>query len=327
MNSSPEASARDSSSVGSVRYETDRDPGSASLEATAYWRIGILAVLIVLLFRHEIYRLTYIWTKNGTWSHGWIVPLFSGYLLYTRRDQLLKTPVRTNWLGFLIMLGAMLMYAASIWPLKMGYPKTLAIVLLVLGVVLWLCGWKITRISLVPILYLLLALPLPDRLYVRATMPMRKLATKITTAGLNVTVPDIEAEPTGTTIVYLYHGETRKLNVAEACSGMRSLMGLTALGVALAFLGSRPNWQRILLILSCVPIAVFCNVIRVYITSMLQVHGYEEYARGSAHMMLGILTFMLAAGLFLLESYVLENLFIDEPEESPADPPPASAGA
>jgi len=225
------------------------------------------------------------------------------------------------------VLGALLVYAAAIWPLQMSYPKSLAIVALIFGVVLWLCGWKIARICLFPILYLLLALPLPDRLYVRATMPMRFLATRVTTVAIQATVPDLMAEPTGTTIVYLYNGKTGKLNVAEACSGMRSLMGLCAIGVALAFLGKRPYWQRIILVASCVPIAVVCNVLRVYITSMLQIHGHQDLAQGSAHTFLGILTFMLAAGLFLVETYVLSNLFIDEPEDADLGPEPAAAQA
>lgn len=287
---------------------------------TVCWRIGILALLIGLLFRHELYRLTYVWSNNGTWSHGWLVPLFSAYFLYTRRGRLLRTPVRTNLLGALVVLAGLAMYAVAIWPLTMGYPKSVAIVVLIFGIVLWLTGWRMTRVCLFPILYLLLALPLPERMYVRLTMPLRALATKVTTAALNASVPDLMAEPSGTVIVYLHQGQIGKLNVAEACSGMRSLMGLCALGVALAFLGRRPIWQRFLLMISCVPIAVFCNVIRVFITSLLQVYGHEELAQGSAHMMLGLLTFLLAASLFVLESYVLSNLFVEEPEDPGTEP-------
>ena len=77
-----------------------------------------------------------------------------------------------------------------------------------------------------------------------------------------------------------------QLNVEEACSGMRLMMAFVTLGVAMAYLRDRPAWQRIVMVLSCVPIAVFCNSIRVTTTGLLHVHGRQELAAGTAHQLL-----------------------------------------
>jgi exosortase len=224
-------------------------------------------------------------------------------------------------LGALVLVGALLLYFVSIWPLGMGYPKSLSLVLAIGGVVFWLCGWQVLKICAFPIAYLLLAMPLPEGIYVQLTMPLRMFATKVTTVLLQVAVPGLDVTPSGTVIDFLYMGEPGRLNVAEACSGMRSLIGLSALGVAIAFLTPRPAYQRLILLVACIPIGVFCNIIRVFITSLLQVFGQDELSRGTAHSLLGLVTFILALSLFSLLGYVMSNLFLDEPEDGAKDDP------
>jgi len=219
----------------------------------------------------------------------------------------------------LVLVAGLCLYFASIWPLKMGYPKSLSLIITIAGVVLWLCGWQILKVCFFPIVYLLFAMPLPDGIYVQLTMPLRMFATKATTILLQVTVPGLDVTPSGTVIDYLYRGEPGRLNVAEACSGMRSLIGLSALGVAIAFLSPRSTFQRIILLAACLPIGVFCNIIRVYITSLLQVFGQDELARGTAHSLLGLVTFIIALSLFSLLGYILSNLFVDDVEEHSQD--------
>ncbi|MGB2987212.1 MAG: exosortase/archaeosortase family protein, partial [Phycisphaerae bacterium] len=113
------------------------------------------------------------------------------------------------------------------------------------------------------------------------------------------------------------------LKVEEACSGMRSLMAFVTLGVAMAYLGERPTWQRIVMILTCLPIAVLCNTIRVTVTGLLIVTGHPELARGTAHQMLGILMFGIALGLFALVGTVVDHLFVEEPGDETGEPGPA----
>jgi exosortase/archaeosortase family protein len=101
---------------------------------------------------------------------------------------------------------------------------------------------------------------------------------------------------------------------------MRLIMAFCALGVAMAYLGDRPLWHRVIMVVCCVPIAVFCNMIRVFVTGVLSVYGTEnpklnEFAQGSAHELLGLMMLPIALGLFAFVGYVLKNLFVDEPRE------------
>jgi exosortase len=108
--------------------------------------------------------------------------------------------------------------------------------------------------------------------------------------------------------------------VEEACSGMRLLITIFTLGVAMAYLGDRPAWQRIVMVLVTIPIAIFCNVIRVTATGVAFVNGHNELASGTPHQVAGIVTLGIALGLIALVGYVLSHLFVDELEEDPAAP-------
>jgi exosortase len=106
--------------------------------------------------------------------------------------------------------------------------------------------------------------------------------------------------------------------VEEACSGMRLMMAFVTLGVAMAYLGDRPVWQRLVMVASCVPIAVACNAIRVTVTGLLHVYGRGELARGTPHQLLGFVMLAIALGLFSALGYVLSRLFIEESDGADA---------
>ena len=101
------------------------------------------------------------------------------------------------------------------------------------------------------------------------------------------------------------------LNVEEACSGMRLLMTMTALGVAMAFVNERQLWQRLVMILACGPIAVLCNVIRVTTTGFFTVYDRPDLARGVPHTLLGLGMLVIAFSLYALISHVLSHLFVE----------------
>ena len=114
------------------------------------------------------------------------------------------------------------------------------------------------------------------------------------------------------------------LNVAEACSGLRMLMAFMAMGVAVAFFTRRAWWQRIIMVASCLPIAVLCNAVRVTTTGLLTITGHADYAQGTPHQLFGILMLLIALGCYSLIGYVLSHLFVEAADE--ADASPASTG-
>ncbi|UCC29058.1 MAG: exosortase/archaeosortase family protein [Phycisphaerales bacterium] len=301
--------------------------GSAGISVPRRWgelvspvghiRIAVIAVLILFIYWGTIrHALISRWLHDGNWSHGWLIPLFSLYFLGTQREVLMRCRPRAGYLGAVILALSLAVYFASAWRLRMTYPQGLSMVGVIFGVTLLMGGWGVIRVAWFPILFLLFAIPLPHSIYVELTMPLRELASTVAAAVMPLFVPGLHTEAQAVVIDYVMPGmPAGTLNVEEACSGMRSTMAFVTLGVAMAYLGRRPTWQRIVMVLTCVPIAVFCNTIRVVVTGLLHVNGHEDLARGTAHQVLGILMFAVALGLFALTGYVLSHLLVEVPEE------------
>jgi exosortase len=188
------------------------------------------------------------------------------------------------------------------------------------AVVLFLGGWPLLKITWLPVTYLLFAIPVPVGYLRLATTPMRQWAATAATAMLNL-VPKLEATVTGVLIEIVYRGKhiEPKLDIAEACSGMRLLMAFLALGVAMAYLHYRPIWQRLVLLASTIPIAILCNIVRVTSTGFIHVLIGPEYSQGIYHDLLGMAMLPLAFGLYGLLAWFMSNLMVDIEEAKPSD--------
>ncbi len=285
-------------------------------------RIAVVAALIVLAYWGPIqHYLVARWISDGNWSHGWLIPLFSVYFLVIRRDQLARCVPRTNYLGAVILAVSLTVYFFSAWRIRMAYPQSLSIVGTIFGATLLLGGWTVMRIAWFPILFLILAIPLPQSVYVELTRPLRELASTASAATLPLFIPGLHTEAQAVVIDYMRPGmPAGQLNVEEACSGMRLMMAFVTLGVATAYLGDRPTWQRLIMVASCIPIAVLCNTVRVTTTGLLTITGHQEYAQGTPHQLLGIVMLALALGCYALIGYVLSHLFVEMPQEASASP-------
>lgn len=306
-------------------------------------RIGVIALFFCLLFRHELERIVRLWVTDPSWSHGFLIPLFSLHFLNQRRREILglryagdpladwvrgrrPTPLapgqtRPSYLGFVFLLAALAFYLVNLISTSgYAYLRALSVVAALGAVVLMLGGWRLLVYTWLPIAYLVFAVPLPRRFYEALTLPMRRLATTVATALLNV-VPDVEATARGVIIDVVYRGRVLEpaLNVAEACSGMRLLMAFLALGVAMAYLHDRPLGQRLILLASTVPIAVLCNIIRVTATAFIYVLLDPRYTQGIYHDALGLAMLPLAFGVYGFLAWLMASLFIDA-EEAEARP-------
>ncbi len=264
-------------------------------------------------------RLVHAWVYELDWSHGPLIPLFSAYLIYLKWDQIRTCPIRFAWVGAPLMLGGLLLFVAALsGVVKFAYAQDLSMMITLLGVIILLCGLPVLWHAWVPWLYLFFAIPMPQRIYVALTDPLRRMAATVASTVLEL-IPGLEAERVGSNLEFWYEGQRHQIGVADACSGMRSTVTLCAVGVAVAFMSARPWWQRLILIAACVPIATFCNFIRVTVTCWLTVFVDPKYAHGTYHMMLGLAVILLAFGIFSGIAWVLDHLFVDEPEaESPA---------
>jgi len=260
-----------------------------------------------------------LWLKTNpfygepNWGHAVIVPIVGLYYLYTNREQLLKAKLQTSWWGLLPLIGGVLFYAYGIYPGRNDYFKDLGMVITLFGVVQLLCGWEVMKIAWFPIAFLICALPWPGQFYSIVASPLQRLAAVVAVKVMSFT--GVPAGSAGTKIfIGGVTGDVRTLNVAEACAGLRSLMTFISLAAALAFLSVRPLWQKILITLSAIPIAVACNVMRVSGQGLLDHYVSTAWSEGFAHQVAGLVMLLPAFLMVLMVFWLLDHLFIEEAE-------------
>lgn len=303
---------------GRLSLRRNRLPAWPEIVSTSGWiRIGILAGLVVAAYFGEIRRLMVYWTDKPDWTHGWLIVPIGLYILHINRGRLARVPIRPSLLGVPVMLLAGAMYLGGV-AMQIGYPRPFSLLVLLAGMVLLTGGWQLLRICWFAIFLLLFAIPLPEVQYFYMTLPLRWLVTLLSTGFLNL-LPDVHATAEGTVVNYICGGRTGQLNVEEACSGMRLMMAFLAMGAIMAYLmREKPVWHRLTLLGLCVPIAIFCNFIRVTITSVLHVYDYKSLAMGGAHTALGLGMMVVALSLFGVANWALSSVVTEgeEPAES-----------
>ncbi len=282
-----------------------------------YIKIGIIVILFYWLYYREINQIVGQWINNPSWSHGFIIPLFSIYFLNQEKKNILNLESKPNYLGLLFVICGIIFYPLNMVQIRFGYLSPLSMIATLGAVALFLGGWKLVRYTWLPIGFLFFAIPLPDRYYRMITIPLRIRASSVAGDVLNL-VSGLEAKVRGVIIDIDYKGQEHVLNVAEACSGMRLLMAFMALGVAMAYLHKRPFWQRLVLLASTIPIAILCNIIRVTVTGFISVFIGRQYIEGIYHDMLGMLMLPLAFIFYGVLAWFMSNLFIEESKLQPA---------
>jgi len=279
-----------------------------------YIRILIIGGLFHYLFHTEIYRIVHRWVSDPSWSHGFLIPVFSLYFINQRKTEILNLQTRPNYLGLFFLICGLVFHPLNIIsPSGYGYLQPIGVIAILGAIVLFLGGWGLVKYTWLPVGFLVFAVPLPQRYYFALTMPMRLFAARVATALLNL-VSGLEATARGVVIDVIYNGQRLEppLDVAEACSGMRLLMAFLALGVAMAYLHYRPIWQRVVLLASTIPIAIFCNIIRVTVTGFIYILIHPKYAQGIYHDFLGIAMLPFAFALYGFLAWFMSNLFIEE---------------
>lgn len=226
------------------------------------------------------------------------------------------------WFGGFVMLWGILFSFWGIYPGQNDFFKDVGMVIALFGVVTLLTGWPVMRTAWFPIVFLFCAIPWPDQVYSWVAGPLQQLAAKVAVFVLNTT--GVPAVLQGTKITIMDEagiGIARQLNVAEACAGMRSLMTFVSVGAAVAFLSARPLWQKAIIAMSAIPIAIFCNVSRVSIQGLLDRYWSTDVSEGFTHSFTGLVMLVPGFFLILLVAYILDKLFVEVADD------PARKGA
>lgn len=247
----------------------------------------ILTALILLAYFPVLLDLVSDWSTDDNYSHGFLVPLVAAYFLWRDRQRWRTTQFRYTPAGWVMVLLALGMFIAGTAGAEY-FTARCSLVFLIFGLTWTFGGRPALRLAWFPIAYLLLMIPIPYVIYYTATFPMQLLASKVACKGLAIIGVPFARQ--GNVI----HIPGYSLEVAEACSGLRSLVSLLALGAAYARL-TQPNlsWQAILFICT-VPIALAANIFRVWATALGAYAISPKVAEDFLHEFSGIVVFVIS---------------------------------
>lgn len=234
-------------------------------------------------------------------SHGILVPFIAVFLIWHKRGELRKKTVITYIPGALIFIGAMLLYVIAYAGLVAVVCRTM-IVFSLIGLILFVLGKEIFKEIWFPLFFALFMVPVPDSIYGQLALPLQLFATIISTDIIQML--GIVALREGNMV---YFANTQ-LEVAEACSGLRSMMAFVMLSFLFTYLMSRKvRWKMCLMVLSSIPLALFANILRVTGTGILATFYGDKVARGFLHEFSGMVVFAFGFVLLLLEYRWLEK--------------------
>jgi exosortase len=248
----------------------------------------LLAGLLAAIYLPVLRDLVRQWWDDPNYSHGFLVPFFSGYLVWQRRGEISALAPRGTLWGLATLFGGLGILVLGDLAGELFLLRSSLVVLLV-GLVLFLLGWKALRLVSFPLAYLLFMIPLPAILFYAVAFPLQGLAAQNAASTLDLLGVPVLLDGN---VIRLSH---ITLGVTEACSGIRSLISLLALAVAWAYLTLPTMWRMVILVASAVPITIVANAARVVATGLIGQWAGIEYATGFFHSFSGWVIFLVAA--------------------------------
>lgn len=262
-------------------------PRRASGDATLWWQGGALLLLLVFLYFDIIGKLAVDWYNDSNFSHGFFVPAFSAFVLWMDRKRLASIPIKPSWSGLVVVVGALAILIAGVLGAELFLSRT-SLIFLMAGLVILFLGWQHFRAMLFPWACLFLGVPIPAIVFNQITFPLQLLASQFASSVLSVLGVPVFREGNVLTLPAM------QLDVAEACSGIRSLMSLGTLAVIYGYFLEPRNGRRVVLALASIPIAMLANGFRIVATG-LTVHYWDpEKGEGIFHEFTGLVIFIVA---------------------------------
>ena len=302
------------------------------------WRILAISSALVFVYATVLLKLGRDWWTDENYSHGLLIPFIIGYILWSQRERFARTAVRpATIMGLTAVLAALL----GLWAGTAGaelFMQRISLVLMLGATVLYFWGFALLRLVLVPLFLLLLAIPIPAIIFNKIAFPLQLFASRCAVWAMMAF--DIPVLRQGNVIELMPRGafETKKLEVVEACSGIRSLMTLVTLAVVFAYFthshggkhpgdenptdDSKPSgttaralsllksygfWRAAIIVLSAVPIAIFTNALRVSGTGVLAHYYGTKVADGFFHSFSGWVIYVVAFLMLFGVGWILDR--------------------
>jgi exosortase len=298
------------------------------------WKPLSIAVALAFLYWTMLAKLGHDWWTDENYSHGLLIPLIIGYLLWTERERLSRAAERPSLLWGGLAIGFAL---AALWAGTAGaelYVQRMSLVLMLAGIVVYFWGLRLLKLLLVPLALLVLAIPIPTILFNKIAFPLQLFASSVAVWAMRLFDIPVLRQGNIIELMPLNSRETKTLEVVEACSGIRSLMTLLTLAVVFAYfthpkrddkndgdgkgvggggsllsaLRHYPFWRSTILVASAVPIAILTNALRVSGTGVLAHYYGTQVADGFFHSFSGWVVYIVAFLLLFAVGWLLDRI-------------------
>ncbi len=266
--------------------------------------MALVAAAFAWAYRDSIEHLLHRWSVEPEYSHGFFVPPFAAVLLWLRWDMISAARLRGSLWGLALLgLGGAMRLASAYFYYDLFDPLSLLPTLA--GIALFIGGWHALRWAWPSIVYLIFMIPLPGLFAGALSGRLQLIATSASVYALQMI--GIPATARGNVIALT----SSELEVAQACSGLRMLLVFFATSTAVAFLAERRLWEKVIVLLSAVPIAVISNVIRIVATGIAQEYFGTDFAINVFHDQAGYVMMPMALVFLWLELNFLDWLVAD----------------
>lgn len=295
-----------------------------------------VAAAVFFAYATVLVKLGGQWWVDENYSHGLLIPFIIGYILWSERERLAHATVRPRvlWGGACVVLAVLMLWAGTAGA-ELFMQRTSLVVMLA-GITIYFWGWHILRLALVPLLLLALAIPIPSIIFNQIAFPLQLFASRCAVWAMRALDIPVLRQGNVIELMPLNSSVTKKLEVVEACSGIRSLMTLLTLAVVFAYfthprdkdqqgggwraaLKRYGTWRSLILVLSAVPIAIITNAGRVSGTGILARYYGTEVADGFFHEFSGWVVYIAAFLLLFALGWVLDKFGARKP---PKNKPP-----
>jgi exosortase len=256
--------------------------------------IGLALASFVFLFWNVFQDLIRDWTNDGNYSHGFLIVPLAAYFVWERRHKLSRIPAKpaTAW-GLAALIGSVSMLLVGLLGAEL-FVTRVALIGALGGAVLFLWGWAHLRALIFPLAFLLLMIPIPSIIFNQVALPLQLLASRV--GEWTLQTANIPVLREGNIIILA----NTTLEVAEACSGIRSLVSLLTLGIIYGYFADPRGWVRLVIALSTIPIAIVTNGARVAGTGLAAHYYGPEAAEGFFHDFSGWALFVVAFALMFV---------------------------
>jgi exosortase len=271
------------------------------IPAASWIVMGWAAALIVLCYYPVIVRLVRQWANDDDMGHGFFVPVIAAWIAWQKLDEARSVPAVPDWRGLILLAWAALQLCIATLGAELFLARS-ALVFTIIGTVWLLGGIRYLRVFAFPLFLLFFMIPIPAIIYTRITFPLQLFASAVAETMLNLLGIAVGREGN------VLELSTMKLDVVEACSGIRSLLSLTFLSLVYGYFFESNRTIRTILFFSTIPIAILANAGRVTITGILA-EVKPEWAEGAAHEAEGWLIFMVALAIMVVVHQVLTRFW------------------